>query len=54
MRREVVVSPDSLAFLRRALYGVVYDAKGTADKSSRVGPQPDCSQAEGLDKACAT
>ena len=33
VRREVAVSPDSLAFLRRALYGVVFDAKGTAYKA---------------------
>jgi penicillin-binding protein 2 len=33
VRREVSVSPDSLAFLRRALYGVVFDSKGTAYKA---------------------
>jgi penicillin-binding protein 2 len=33
VRREVSVSPESLAFLRRALYGVVFDAKGTAYKA---------------------
>jgi penicillin-binding protein 2 len=33
VRREVSVSPESLAFLRRALYGVVQDAKGTAFKA---------------------
>ncbi len=33
VRREVSVSPESLAFLRRALYGVVYDPKGTAYKA---------------------
>jgi penicillin-binding protein 2 len=33
VRREVSVSPESLAFLRRALYGVVYDSKGTAYKA---------------------
>ncbi|MBN2576754.1 MAG: penicillin-binding protein 2 [Deltaproteobacteria bacterium] len=33
VRREVTVSPESLAFLRRALYGVIFDAKGTAHKS---------------------
>jgi penicillin-binding protein 2 len=33
VRREVSVAPDSLAFLRRALYGVVFDAKGTAYKT---------------------
>ncbi len=38
LRREVQVAPESLAFLRRALYGVVYDSKGTAYKArpSRV------------------
>jgi penicillin-binding protein 2 len=33
VRRGVTVAPDSLAFLRRALYGVVFDAKGTAYKA---------------------
>ena len=33
VRREVSVSPESLAFLRRALYGVVFDSKGTAYKA---------------------
>jgi penicillin-binding protein 2 len=33
VRREVSVAPDALAFLRRALYGVVYDPKGTAYKA---------------------
>ena len=33
VRREVSVSPDSLAFLKRALYGVVFDSKGTAYKA---------------------
>jgi penicillin-binding protein 2 len=33
VRREVSVSPESLAFLRRALYGVVFDPKGTAYKA---------------------
>jgi penicillin-binding protein 2 len=33
VRREVSVSPDSMAFLRRALYGVVFDSKGTAYKA---------------------
>jgi penicillin-binding protein 2 len=33
VRREVSVSPESLAFLRRALYGVVYESKGTAYKA---------------------
>jgi penicillin-binding protein 2 len=33
LRREVSISPDSMAFLRRALYGVVYDSKGTAYKA---------------------
>jgi len=32
-RREVSVSPESLAFLKRALYGVVFDSKGTAYKA---------------------
>jgi penicillin-binding protein 2 len=32
-RREVSVSPASLAFLKRALYGVVFDSKGTAYKA---------------------
>ncbi len=33
VRREVMVSQDSLVLLRRALYGVVYDPKGTAYKA---------------------
>jgi penicillin-binding protein 2 len=33
VRREVSVSPESLAFLRRALFGVVYESKGTAYKA---------------------
>ena len=33
MRREVSVAPETLAFLRRALYGVVYESKGTAFKA---------------------
>jgi penicillin-binding protein 2 len=33
VRRELSVSPESMAFLRRALYGVVYDSKGTAYKA---------------------
>jgi penicillin-binding protein 2 len=33
VRREVTVSPESLAFLRRSLYGVLYDSKGTAFKA---------------------
>jgi penicillin-binding protein 2 len=33
VRREVSVAPEALAFLRRALYGVVFDAKGTAYKA---------------------
>ena len=33
VRREVSVSPESMAFLRRALFGVVYDSKGTAYKA---------------------
>ena len=33
VRREVSVSPDSMAFLKRALYGVVFDPKGTAYKA---------------------
>lgn len=33
LRREVSISPDSMAFLRRALFGVVYDSKGTAYKA---------------------
>jgi penicillin-binding protein 2 len=33
VRREVSVSQESLAFLRRALFGVVYDPKGTAYKA---------------------
>jgi penicillin-binding protein 2 len=33
VRREVSVSAESLAFLRRALYGVVADSKGTAYKA---------------------
>lgn len=33
VRREVPVSPEALTFLRRALYGVVYDPKGTAYKA---------------------
>jgi len=33
VRREVSVAPEALAFLRRALYGVLYDAKGTAHKA---------------------
>jgi penicillin-binding protein 2 len=33
VRREVSVSPDSLAYIRRALYGVVFDSKGTAFKA---------------------
>jgi penicillin-binding protein 2 len=33
VRREVSVSPESMAFLRRALYGVVFDSKGTAYKA---------------------
>ena len=33
VRREVSVSPESLAFLKRALFGVVYDSKGTAYKA---------------------
>ena len=33
VRREVSVSQESLAFLRRALYGVVFDTKGTAYKA---------------------
>jgi len=33
VRREISVSAESLAFLRRALYGVVYDPKGTAYKA---------------------
>jgi penicillin-binding protein 2 len=33
VRREVSVTPESMAFLRRALYGVVFDSKGTAYKA---------------------
>jgi penicillin-binding protein 2 len=33
VRRDVSVLPDSMAFLRRALYGVVFDSKGTAYKA---------------------
>jgi penicillin-binding protein 2 len=33
VRREVSVTPESMAFLRRALFGVVYDSKGTAYKA---------------------
>jgi membrane peptidoglycan carboxypeptidase len=33
VRREVTVTPESLAYLRRALYGVVYESKGTAYKA---------------------
>jgi penicillin-binding protein 2 len=33
VRREVSVSPESMAFLKRALYGVVSDPKGTAYKA---------------------
>ena len=33
LRREISASPESMAFLRRALYGVVYDPKGTAYKA---------------------
>jgi penicillin-binding protein 2 len=33
VRRDVSASPESLAFLRRALYGVVFDSKGTAYKA---------------------
>jgi penicillin-binding protein 2 len=33
VRREISVSSESLAFLRRALYGVLYDVKGTAHKT---------------------
>jgi penicillin-binding protein 2 len=33
LRREVTVSEESLAFLRRALFGVVFDSKGTAYKA---------------------
>ena len=33
VRREVSVSPESMAFLKRALYGVVFDSKGTAFKA---------------------
>src|ERR1017187_399913 len=33
VRRDVSVSPESMAFLRRALYGVVFDSKGTAYKA---------------------
>ncbi|HEY5283385.1 MAG TPA: penicillin-binding protein 2 [Polyangia bacterium] len=33
VRREVSVAPESMAFLKRALYGVVFDPKGTAYKA---------------------
>jgi penicillin-binding protein 2 len=33
VRREVSVSAESLAFLRRALFGVIYESKGTAYKA---------------------
>lgn len=33
VRREVSISPESMAFLRRALFGVVFDSKGTAYKA---------------------
>jgi penicillin-binding protein 2 len=33
IRREIAISPESMAFLRRALYGVVFDSKGTAFKA---------------------
>jgi penicillin-binding protein 2 len=37
VRREVSVSQESMAFLRRALFGVVYDPKGTAYKARPKG-----------------
>jgi len=33
IRREVSITPESMAYLRRALFGVVYDSKGTAYKA---------------------
>jgi penicillin-binding protein 2 len=37
VRREVSVSQESMAFLRRALFGMVYDPKGTAYKARPKG-----------------